>query len=174
MHWKIQAPHSQYSLRENSKFLQNFNYYFYLIFTTLIQTCHLKIKTIILFHRIVSISKEKITKTSVKNLNELCEWGTRHLKPSVKVIILYIYKTKLAKRAVWWYRVTWLIPDTVLKSTKFLDCQYYPKQWKCNWLKCPTFYSRTKCKEKFYIFKHVFVHFKTCRLPFYWLKYVAK
>jgi hypothetical protein len=35
-----------------------------------------KVKTIILYHKIVCIIQEKIFKTYVKNVSEICEWGT--------------------------------------------------------------------------------------------------
>jgi hypothetical protein len=50
-----------------------FNLYFCLIFIILIQAWHLKIKTIILLHKIVCISQEEISKTYVNNASELCE-----------------------------------------------------------------------------------------------------
>jgi hypothetical protein len=67
------VPHSQCSLWENPKFLQNFKfknnklreiskYYFCLISAIVIQAWHLKVKTIALFHQMVCISQQKITK----------------------------------------------------------------------------------------------------------------
>ncbi len=76
----ILVPHSQCSLVESPKFLQNFRpenntlkenfqLIFLLMFAILIQACHLKIKTSKFLHKIGCISKEKIS----KNASELCE-----------------------------------------------------------------------------------------------------
>jgi hypothetical protein len=81
------VPHSQCSLRENNKFLQNFrpknntlrenfNQCSDLISDIMVQAWHSKAKTIKLLLKIGCISSEKISKTCLKNASELCERGT--------------------------------------------------------------------------------------------------
>jgi hypothetical protein len=76
-----QVPHSQCSLRETPKFLQNFNkktefkkkfdQYFCLLSAFVIQAWQSKVKTVTLLHKMACILYVKIPKNYVRNAIEL-------------------------------------------------------------------------------------------------------
>jgi hypothetical protein len=121
------VPHSQCSLRENPKFLQNFrpknnklkgNVWLLFSYNIYQRILGLIFKYILLYHKIVCIMQDKFCKTYVRNdkfcktyfrnVSKICEWGTWAGKFS-SCLTSVLRFTQEKKEQVWPSRLNFIL-----------------------------------------------------------------